>query len=249
MTIGSKITKSVKPDEYFNLILTGVNPAHTSLKISAVSKEIYTPIPEVLKALPFNLTVSIVRSNNFQKSIHDLDTLVKTKLRKLSKIKAHADSLHRATLYKPDQVLADSYFKKARLIYTNLNANVANPLFEREVLDDIQFIKSLKSITQAFIKVHPSYESSDISMFSRIATLSQEFEKNDYKLFISYLFESSKVTNNQLTSKEILAEKDLIELKIVLLDTYSKDTLPNERRTVYTAAGISFGMSFQPGLQ
>nr|WP_295933442.1 hypothetical protein [uncultured Dyadobacter sp.] len=248
LKIEKKSKDYVKPNAYYKITVDGVNPAHTTLKVTTVSKEIYTPLPEVLKTLPLNLAGSIVRSNDGKKAQDELKVLVDAKLKKLNVLKICADSLHDISLFLPNPMEALRFYKMARSEYSlkkdSLEADLA---FKTAVLEDIQFIKSLKSVGDAINETYPSYDADDIYLLSKISTVSTEFEKVDYKSLLEYLIRSVKITKKSLTSNEFKASKDLSEVKIVLVDNYTKDTLLNEQETIFTSGGSSFGISFSTG--
>ena len=65
--IKGEFKKTIKPDKKYRIEISGVNSAHTSLKINAESKEIYTPAPKVVETVLPNMTGSMLLINGMLK--------------------------------------------------------------------------------------------------------------------------------------------------------------------------------------
>ncbi|RNI28214.1 hypothetical protein EFA69_19295 [Rufibacter immobilis] len=251
ITLEEEIKKSVVPGKSYLLKVTQVNSAHTSLKVTAKSKEIYTPLPEVLKTVLPGISGSIsgvkfVDTTNVsdEQVFFDINN---QKLEKLNLIKKEAEKLHTLTLFSPAPDKAKSAYTEIAKKYNLFNEDS----LAVAVTADIHFLLALKEMADKFYGEEPSLEAQTVSIYSQITAIGNELKKNDYQMFFDYI-RRSRTAKDFVTSKNFTASKDLVELDIVLVDTFTKDTLAKETRTLYTKSkGVfdkrSYGLSFSTG--
>jgi len=242
----NRFNKSLIPGEQYQIKISGVNSAHTSLKVKAKSKEIYTPIPDVVKTILPGITGNLSVNNGAfvattQKNLFSkVDSIVKH----LNIIKKKAEELHELSLFKPDIPKANDFYKDIFNLYNNKIKNEAELI--DTVFAEIQFLTVLKDIGESSIQNNPSLEPNVIEGLARINMIANELKEHDYHMFFQYIDRSRKA-DNFVKSKSFKAEKDLVELNLILVNTFTKDTLVNETRTLYTKGGSSVGLSFSTG--
>lgn len=168
--------------------------------------------------------------------------LAKNKSKRLNLIKQKAQKLHKNTFLAPDTV-------KAINVYNEILAEYPGATIESlpdSVTEDIHFLTALGTISENLIKQFPSLETEEVKFYSGIIGISNDLKKNDYQMFIDYI-KKSRNAENIVQSKTFKGSKDLVELNIILVDSFTKDTLTNDTKTIYTAGWKTRGLSFSTG--
>lgn len=240
ITIDRKIKQVINPDKNYQIEIVGVNSAHTNLKLSAKSKEIYTPLPEVLKTVLPGVTGSFLLSKALADDDEAFRSDLNTRINKLKKIKENADKLHDQTLFKSNTAKAGTYFDQIK----NQYKGARNDNLSDFVSADIQYLIAVKTFMDNAMKVQPDLSLAEA--YAQVTSISNELAKNDYLSLFDYIKRSKSATNS-IKSKAFSGSKDLVELSIMLIDTYTKDTLANEMRTLYTEGGSTWGLGFSTG--
>lgn len=228
--------------------LVGVNPAHHSLKVEAKSFELLSPQPEAFKNilfLPSSLPPIDFTYSLFQKSTSDSSFRIslQEKIQNLKLIKDIADKLHKNTDSVPKTTLAAEAADEACAIYKSISIDKLN----ESVAMDINFINSSVNYLSALLEKNTYPEPSDAELLALSQSCASKLKTTNYLDYASYIMESQKTgnTKNYLLSKKFEPQKDLSEIRVILIDQYTKDTLFNENKTFYNRGG--WGLSFSTG--
>jgi len=227
--------------------LVGVNPAHHSLKVEAKSFQLLSPQPEAFKNilfLPSSLPPIDFANSFLSKTTPDSSfrNLLLKKIQNLNLIKDIADKLHKNTDSVPRTTLA----AEAAVEACDIFKSPINKLNESVALD-INFISSSVNYLSALLDKNTSPDPSDAELLALSQFCASKLKTTNYLDYASYIMESQKPgnTKNYLLSKKFEPQKDLSEIRVILIDQYTKDTLFNENKTFYNRGG--WGLSFSTG--
>ncbi len=226
---------SFKKGGKFNLQLSGINTAHHMFKIETKHLEISSPSPEVLK--PLGLTNNVAFNSNGSVKKDDLNT----RMIRLYGVKKLADSIRKSTDTLPNSMKVVKALEKIHIIYDNPSTNEE---LRQRVVADIAVINADAELTKAIIVNTQRYNEEFLNDYATALTRAEELKQKSYLSYIDYLINSQKAKEFQL-SDTFTASKDLTEIRLILIDTYSKDTLYNAVETIYNFNGV--GLSFSTG--
>lgn len=253
LIIDEKIKATIRSDRSYQLNVTGINAAHMALKVVAIPKEIYTPIPEVLKTVlpgiagtrgPSAIGDTLKRAIGDSAKLSELTKSIDEITTRLKKVREEAIKLHRLTRFHPNLRYAVSAFQAIDSLYGAGSPDLLSDM----VREDIQWLLTVKVVADNFMKLKPSYDPLGInSLHVKISIICQELTKTDYIQDLQYVLLSQKGAVSNLISKPFSGSEDLVELDIILIDTFTNDTLLRENRTLFTAGGPSVGLSFSTG--
>ncbi|MES2653393.1 MAG: hypothetical protein V4663_16765 [Bacteroidota bacterium] len=247
VVLPKRINKTVKNENTYNIKLTKVNSANIILKVQAKSMELYTAFPDLLKPVLPGVAGSIpkfdsnkwssLESFDYDEELRNLNTV----LARLKPIKTEADKLYKATPYTPNTSTADAAFAEVKKLYAAANLTDLNT----DILSDIQFLNSFRDVVEGIIKNQSEINPKFIKFYASLVAIANELKKVDYYSLFEYI-QKSQSAKDYVLSKPFTPTKDLMELKFLIIDTYKKDTLVNDMRTLYSNGG-GIGLSFSTG--
>lgn len=252
----------LKMDSTYILRIKKVNPAHVKVKIEAKSFEIHTPTPTVLTPLlqvPGSLQLgSLGRGESsphpFNRDYSGSDPIkmyrqeLEISIDKLAEIKRISDNLYISTKEAPDSSLAAEALKKATRLYESHvpgSPRTKKPLLESVGLDISKVLYS-HAYLDAYIKQLRTFNSEIADLYAFSLYWNSFLTKTNFLEYPAYIQTSTSYKAGEVSSKPFKAEKDLTELRIILVDTYKKDTLYNAKNTLhhYNSIGLSFSTGF-----
>nr|MBC7614366.1 hypothetical protein [Pseudopedobacter sp.] len=221
---------AIKDGKSYVVKLSGINSAHHKLILEAKSFELYTPLPEVLKPIMPGITGS-VSFDKINEEIANLNTL-----------KNKADMLHKVSKNNPSPELADDILEALYTIFSI--GNKSQELLIKKVRDDVSMVATSYDMIKGIISNLTEYKPEEANIYSIILQSGEDFKKNNYLKYLQYIINSCKA-KSEVETKSFKSEKDLTDLHLILIDTYSNDTLYNETKTLYNYG--SWGLSFSTG--
>ncbi|WP_333577332.1 hypothetical protein [Sphingobacterium sp.] len=229
--------------------LDNVNPAHHQLKVIAKSFEIQSALPEAFKNVLF-LPSSLPPGyfiNNFEstgKQNPNFESILLGKIKKLDSIKIIADELHKNTNSGPNSGSITKALVDVKNVYPTITPNDE---FLNSVAMDINFINSTVNYLTAVLANSTDVDPQQAKLLAISQFCAAKLKEKNFLDYASYIMESKKLDPNvnYLVSKKFQTTKDLTEIRVILIDRYSKDTLYNENKTFYNKGG--WGVSFSTG--
>lgn len=229
--------------------LKGVNPAHHQLKVETKSFEIQSAQPEAFKNilfLPSSLPPGYFKNSIKLTGVPDqsLDSVLLGKIRKLDSIKIIADELHKNTDSGSNSVALAKASNDVTKLYQNITSK--DQLLD-SVAMDINFINSAVNYLTAVLANSNDVDPRQAELLAISQFCATKLKEKNFLEYASYIMESKKLDPkiDYLVSKKFETTKDLSEIRVILIDRYSKDTLYNENKTFYNKGG--WGLSFSTG--
>ncbi|WP_426326776.1 hypothetical protein [Pedobacter sp. R-06] len=233
------LKKGIKKGEQYVVTLSGINTAHHQFKLEAKSFELYSPLPEALKPLLSGLPGS-VRSANMDAKAMEADLQVR--MQRLIDLKTLADALYENSEHAP--LSASLFQSQVKTPLQNIYASGVSPKLLELVSADIYLLNAVAESLQGTVANARRYDPELVKNLAIASARADDLKKNDYLSFARYLIRSEKAKSS-ITTKPFKSEKDLTELRLILFDSYAKDTLYKATETLYNFGG--FGLSFSTG--
>lgn len=164
------------------------------------------------------------------------------KITRLNQLKIASADLHKKTEYPVNREMATTILKQVIVNYGQKNHEATKDALS----DDQQFLLALAEFLEKLVAKDPDVTPTRITLYAKVKQTASELKKIDYNFYLDYIFRST-TASSVLMSKSFTAANDLVEPRLILTDSYSKDTLTNEVRTLYTKGGNGFGLSFSKG--
>lgn len=233
-----RIRQTLKNNEQVVLRIVGLNSAQTSAMIKTKERSIHAQKPDILELVLPGLS-----------GISSLGTVKPTLseqqiVERLDFIKNKADSLHKLSSLLDQRKFAKDSYHSIIIRYKMVNPSGAE--IDSTIKADIQYFLSKKEFLDSETKLRPDLSPIKIAEHAESVTTINKLNKSDYLGAFQYIKNSIGAIDT-INSKVFSGTKDLVELDIILVDTYTKDTLASEQRTVYTKGSSSFGLSFSTG--
>ncbi|WP_421943349.1 hypothetical protein [Pedobacter sp.] len=216
--------------------LKDINSAHHVFKLETKFFEISTALPEVLKPIAPGISSSVSFNALDPKLINDLNT----RMLRLYKIKELSDELHKKSIDSPNVVLAKKIYAAAVAEYQAPN----DEALREAVGGDVAVLNATAEALKSLIPNLKKYNADLVSSYAVANSRAEELKKNNYPGFADYIIASLKAVKFR-KSKTFTANKDITELKLILVDKYTKDTLYNNTQTAFHKG--DFGLSFSTG--
>lgn len=229
--------------------LEGVNPAHHKLKVETKSFEIQSVQPEPFKNILF--LPSSLPPGYFTNSLkltgapdQSFDSVLLGKIKKLGSIKIIADELHKNTDSRLDSAAVANACNDVTKLYRDI---ISKDQLLDSVAMDINFINSAVNYLTAVLANSSNVDPQQAELLAISQFCAAKLKEKNFLEYASYIMESKKLDPkiDYLVSKKFETTKDLSEIRVILIDRYSKDTLYNENKTFYNKGG--WGVSFSTG--
>lgn len=257
--------KSLKLDSEYRISFSGINPAHHIIKVTAKSFELQSPQPEAFKDILF-LSNSLpptglsklkkifppesssdkgaydLEIDRYKSEIADYKEELRRKMEKLNKLKEIADELHKVTDESPNEEKAKN--AESQLLETYSKKSLPEVL--ETVGSDIHYINSSVTYLQAYLSNIDVINTEVASLLTLAQYQVDALKSRNYLEFLNYIIASRNIKNykvNYICSEPFETKKDLTEVRVILIDRYSKDTLYNNNRTFYNKGGWGIGFS------
>lgn len=164
---------------------------------------------------------------------------------KLNLIKEYANGLYDKTKFLPDKDAANDYYK-SMCVQLGLNQNNASiDSIEEKYYQYSNYIIAARDLFKGFIETNPDFIAEDQEIINYYSTISYYVEKiqgDNYYKYLQFII-SSRDAKNYFTSRSLKVDKDMVELNIILIDNYKKDTLYNETLPFFSEKTCSFDFS------
>lgn len=233
-----KLKKGIRKGQAYALKFSGINTAHHRFKLEAKSFELYSPLPESLKPLLSGLAGSLRGAGMDAKAMED--ELLKS-MNRLIKLKEIADEVYKQSKYKPLDAAA---LQIAKANVGKIYVNGISPQLQHLVGADIYLLNAAAESLRAAVDNARQFNPEIVKRLALASARADDLKKNDYLFIAQYLIRSEKA-EGFVVSKPFRSEKDLTELRMILFDSYAKDTVYKTTETLYNFGGI--GLSFSTG--
>lgn len=242
--------KSLSLDSSYQIKLTGVNPAHHILKVTAKSFELQTAQPEAFKDLlflsgslpPVGLKSDALLFTQASDISKYQDTLI-GKMNRLEKLRKIADILYKQSKDTINKKSIDTAVDQISRLYGKLDT------LPTLVGLDIHYINSSATYLAAYLLNNKNLDPDVANVLALSQYQTDQLKSKNYLEYAGYIISSNKLKDSgkkSLVSEPFITKKDLTEVRIILIDRYSKDTLYNNNQTFYNkgGSGISFSTGF-----
>ncbi|MCJ7446536.1 MAG: hypothetical protein MUO72_02470 [Bacteroidales bacterium] len=241
-------TESIKfkSGETYQVKIHNVNTSYISWKLESKSYILSSSTPDIIKPIFLGITDEALISKYSLKK-ESLVQLNKVYLRtidyynNLQALKSNSDSLYKWNLKKIDTGKADSIrnivfgiYKVDSLLKLKRNVNLAIKYIE--VANELFKAKMPEINTDELIK------NKIIENYAEISYVLDIVKSDNYLKYVKFI-ESSLKPQVTIMSEPFKAEKDVVDLKITLIDNYKPDTLYNFSVSFYTHGNGSFDFS------
>lgn len=238
----------LKKGQTYTINLRGINTAHHSFKVETKSFELYSELPSAMSILPGIAGSIRAKESNFPLTNLSMDSIsiaaLKVNLQKrveqLKLLKEQADSLYKSTRFAPNHAKAAEAYNAVNKSYVASSPNELMEMVGGDIYVLISIIDVLNGPLKNQTEVRPDLaDLYAVSMFRK-----DQLIKSDYLKYAEYII-ASRDAQNSKESKPFKSEKDLTEARLILVDTYKKNTLFNGLETLHNKG--SFGLSFSTG--
>lgn len=252
ITVEKKIKQTLKKGDNYILSVSSLNNAIYNLKVTAKSFEIASSIPEVLKPVLPGITTSISGGmmavpDSGDLNIDYLRERVNSSRSRLENLKSIADKLYKLTQIHSKVATATSSLAEVIKEYRNIPVDANSTNIEAFVKQDVAYVATVKAMFDELLKKDIVFSDHKFaSLITEITTTNELIKAANYPRYIEFIINSTKA-NDIVKSKSFYAEKDLMDLKISIIDKYKGDTINTISRTVYIKKFGGLGLSFSSG--
>ena len=235
-----------KNSSYF-VELRGINSAHHIFKVEAKSFEVYSSLPEVLKPIFPGVKESSVgpiagyvqgdKGIQWNEFSDDLEQIMV----KLESIKRNADVLYKASKFEPRKEEAKAVLDDLHKLYKTKSNEDLSKVVKAEILKVRASAEVIKDLVANQKEINPLL----VDLFIATSSYTQEIEEQNFLDHLNYIIRSTEAESYRRTKSAFKADKDLSELRLVLVDTYTEDTIFNGIETIYNYGGV--GLAFSTG--
>jgi len=269
--------RTLEQGKLYTLRVDGVNTSYMKLNISSLEKELVTPIPEILKPIlpgitaskTFNQSVDSItlveglRNNEYVK----LYANVRGNLLFLENLKKYSTNIYKSLV---EEKIADSLIQKTSLQntitmikefgieeeldkdkYIKNKSEYDAKLREAIVQSIVQFSSARKfiegKITTGFETAQSTRENQLVQLHASLTQLESRIKVEEYLKYYSLLIKAQKIETFQIWPTKLFSNKDVLETSISIVNTFSKDTIYNNKIDFYTRGGGGLRLNFSTG--
>jgi len=242
--------------------LHGLNSAYIDPKITSASKILSSATPTLLTTLlPGINESSVFNLSGEKKSLVENDSLVFDiyadavyRYNRLRQLKSEADTLYETTKYRSNSTLAKlKYDKIAELFIDDSDViteirrsrptDVHSNLIKRKINLDIQFIQGARDYYKALVQDSGGSVSTElVNIYSELSYISTAIGSIEYLKYFSSI-DKSLTSTDIIKSKPFKAEKDVVDLQMILIDNYKNDTIFKDKVEFFTKNNFAFHFS------
>lgn len=243
-----------KAGKTYQVIIYNVNTAIISSELKPDSYHLSSPTPEIL--IPFYqeideasdaITRDISESTSPKNPLDEIFIQAIKDYNNLRTLKIKSDSLYKSisdSLYKPGKIHQNNNSLKAY--------SAKNEVFKVFDVDTLPDLKRQVNITISYIEIANdifkskmkgiSIDNDLVEKSAEMLYISNTIKSGNYLGYVNFI-ENALNPDTIIISEPFRAEKDIVELKITLIDSYKSDTLYNSSIPFYTRGNLSFGFS------
>jgi len=253
------VKENLKVGNNYQFMIKDVNRSYINAKVTSESYYLASEVPAVISGhfigIPGNhISISGMKAivnPDFKKIFQE--TCVS--YNKLKTLKSESNSLYDSIKVEPlDQAHLVSATTKLQMLEKEFGVSDGTSapdieMLKRHINAYIQYIFVAKSIFEKQIEIIPinklnSYEFP--TMYAEIQYIYENVKNENYLKYLSLLdkaYNDSKGADTVVMSKPFVAEKDLIDVEVTLIDSYTNDTIYNSTLTLYTKGRFNFDFS------
>lgn len=236
----------------YEVIIKGINTAAITSKIDIRPFVLSSKTPEIIKPIFSGITESgevenlletldeIDTTNINYHLIQNLKVIYKESLdnyTSLMFLKEESDELYKKTIYTTDTETAEEKYEdvlKKFVITDNKIGSLNNKVAKYK-----KYIESSKKFFYTNLeKINPPNEEL-FDLYTQLAFFVEEIEKVDFRKYSNFIHKST-TSENMTKAIKFSPSKDGVDLDILLVNSYSKDTLLKKPFQLYSSGGVSF---------
>ncbi|MCK9401699.1 MAG: hypothetical protein M0Q51_17160 [Bacteroidales bacterium] len=240
---------NLRVGELYKVKINGINSSVINAKLETTTYSLNSNTPELIKPLFPGVVDASQLENLFYfvdslfavSRLNDIYDEALSKWNILSELKSFADTLYKKTENSPNPKESSTALYNA---YSLLNVH-SNDELKKQTSILINFIILAKEIYQKKMEeASPDNIIAEqlIQNCSELYFYYEKLTKDNYLRYATFIIESQK-SKPYLESETFKAEKDLVDLNVILVNNYVKDTVLKDVLPFYTKGSWSFDFS------
>lgn len=235
--------EKVRHGHRYTFELTGINSAHIALVSEVGSAEFISPLPELLGPIFTGIRDNSVfdvpgtgtgkRGSPYLHAVRSYNAL--------EKLRSQGDALYRATRFSPDtalaraqgdQLLGELQFESLQQLSLEIeNARYFTAAVLQNHSAQVEALGPRDPMAHAFL-----------IEYATLRRIGDQLEKTDYAKALDFMLRSQTATD-RMPVDGFRAERDVVDLKLEILDTYTGETLYQGTVSFATYGNLSFDFS------
>ncbi len=269
--------KTIAQGELYTLKLEGINTSFMKVDISAIEKELVTPIPEVLKPILPGITTSLtfnksINSISSAKGLMDNDyskiySIVRASLKPLENLKFHSSEIYKRL---NDKEISNENIQKyafdiaTKLIKEFVIDTLINEIRYKDSINEyngklreaisqgiLQFGSARKflegKLTTGFETAESTRENQLVELHASLSQLESRLKLDEYLKYYTLLINAQKIETFKIWPSKFSSSKDVLETSVSIINTFTNDTIYNNKLDFYTRGGGGLRLNFSTG--